>query len=116
MTYSQNVKNGYTVTICINCIATNNHVDSHTFSITQAPLDCDQSLIAIANPSLSTPYVHGGTGVIFSYTNFFTFTPIAGCIVDCSYGDTCGIPFSGTDVQITQTIMPFEITASNSIT
>ena len=114
MTYKQNVKDGFTASICINCIATNNHVDSHTFTITQEPLNCDQSLVAIANPSKTTPYVHGGTGVTFSYTNFFTFTSIAGCIIDCSYGDTCAGTFTGTDVQITQETTPWEITASNS--
>lgn len=55
-------------------------------------------MVAIANPSKSVPYVHGGSGVTYSYTDFFTFTPIAGCIVDCTYGDTCGGTFTGTDV------------------
>ena len=57
-----------------------------------------------------------GSGVSFSYTDFFTLTPIAGCILDCEYGDTCGNAFSddASQVTVSSAINPWTITASNS--
>ena len=54
----------------------------------------------------------GGLGKNYIYTDFFTFTPIAGCILSCSYGDTCGNPLTGTDVVVTSPIDPWVINAS----
>ena len=81
VTYSQSIKNGYgPETICIECVATNNEIDSHVFTFTQTALDCDPSLVAIPQASpISNPYFSAGPGFIYSFLNFFTFTAIAGC-------------------------------------
>ena len=116
--YNQNFKNGYATapTICLYCIATNNKVDTHIFSIQQIALNCDPSLVAIPQPNpISNIYVSGGTGIPYTFTSFFTFTPIAGCTLTCSYGDTCGGAFTGTNVLVTNAANPWQITAKNNI-
>ena len=71
--------------------------------------------IAQATP-ISNVYDSAGTGLVYSYLNFFKFTPISGCTLSCAYGDTCGGAFTGTtsDVQVTLLTTPWEITASNT--
>ena len=54
--------------------------------------------------------------MILKYTDFFNFKPITDCLINCTYGDTCGANFTGdaTNVVVTKTIDPWEITASNN--
>ena len=71
--------------------------------------------IAQATP-ISNVYDSAGTGLVYSYTNFFAFTQIAGCTLSCAYGDTCGGAFTGTasDVQVILPTTLWQIQASNS--
>lgn len=59
----------------------------------------------------------GGVGFTYNFNNFFTFTSIAGCILNCNYGDICGTTstISGTDISVTFADNPWEINAKNII-
>ena len=56
-------------------------------------------MVAISQASpITIAYVSGGAGVKYDIFSFSTVTSIAGCIIDCNYGDTCGGSLSGSDV------------------
>lgn len=59
----------------------------------------------------------GGLGNNYIFTDFFTFTPIDGCIIACSYKDTIGalLPqITIPDIVVTNFADPWQITASNT--
>ena len=58
-------------------------------------LDCSLVLLPILNPPLPIiiPYESisvGGLGKVFQIADFYTYTPLAGCIVSCNFGETAG--------------------------
>ena len=60
-------------------------------------------------------YLLGGVGIVFSTEDFFKFFEIQGCSLDCKFGDSCGSVLTGSFISISNTIFPFEITASNIV-
>ena len=63
LTYKQDVQTGYGPhSVCVQCTATNNELDSFTFSNEQLPLDCIPPLVANAQTAIIYPYVEGSTG------------------------------------------------------
>ena len=53
---------------------------------------------------------------MYSFTSFFTYKFIDGCILDCSYGDTCGKSINDTaNIEIISYESPWKINTSNSI-
>ena len=58
-------------------------------------LDCSLVLLPILNPPLPIiiPYESisvGGLGKVFQIADFYTYTPLNGCIVSCNFGETAG--------------------------
>ena len=59
-------------------------------------------------------YETPGVSKVYGYEAFFTKNSIAGCLLDCNYGDSCGasttLPIS-YKVSVTNPLDPWEITA-----
>jgi hypothetical protein len=68
---------------------TNNYDFTHTFTITQSPLDCSNVLVAKIPPiTLTHQYEDaGGSEYIIKGEEFFNINPTEGCTLTCAWDD-----------------------------
>ena len=64
---------------------------SSIINIIQHPLDCS-TILTLKASIAPFPYLLGGLGFKYRFTDFFNYEPKGGCDLDCSFGDgaACG--------------------------
>ena len=113
--------NGYSSQMCFSCLI-NNAASSPfqiVFSIIQRTLKCDTILVSKSMDPIikEIPYQSQGQGLNFIFKDFYHYSPIVDCTVNCTYQDLCteeGFTGSSSDVYVTSYGEPWQITASTT--